>query len=195
MTFQIPKNEPAELRAGDTWEWRREDLSDYPASTWALTYRFKNSSGGFEVVATADGDLYAVSVAAATTAAYTAGTYQWQAQVVNGSEKHTVENGTLTVLASFFATSATTAYDYRSHAQKALDAINAQLESRATADQREYEINVGGSMRRVVRASLQELIAAKQYYETLVASELAQQRATEGLPDPRRSYVRFGALT
>lgn len=191
MPFQIPTDEPLELRAGDTWEWRREDLSDYPASTWALTYRFKNEDGGFEIVAAADGASFAVSVDAATTATYAPGAYDWQAQVSDGTEKHTIEGGTLTVLASFFATSATTAYDNRTHARKALDAINAQLESRATSDQQEYEINVGGSMRRVVKASLAQLIAAKQYYEGLVANEVAADRAAQGLPDKRRSYVRF----
>jgi len=193
VTFQIPKDEPASLRAGDTWQWRREDLTDFPASVWTLTYRFKNASGGFEIVATADGDQFAVSVAAATTAAYTAGIYSWQAQVDDGTEKHTVENGSMEVLASFFATTASTAYDDRSHARKALDAINAQLEGRATADQQEYEIRVNDSSRRVVKASFTDLIEAKKYYEGLVAAEEAKDRAAAGLPDKRRTYVRFRA--
>jgi hypothetical protein len=187
MTHQIPTDEPAELRAGDTWQWRREDLTDFPASVWTLTYRFKNASNGFEIVAAADGDLYAVSVDATTTSGYAAGEYSWQAQVSDGTSKYTVENGSMTVLASFFATSASTAYDDRSTARKALDEINAKIASGGIGI-KEYEINVGGSMRRVAYA---DLLKWKQYYEALVANEEAAKRAAAGLPDKRRSYVRF----
>lgn len=194
MTFQIPKNEPAELRAGDTWQWRREDLTNYPASSWALTYRFKNASGGFEIVASADGDNFAVDVASTTTAGYAAGDYSWQAQVSNSGtgEKYTVENGSLTVLASFFATPATTAYDDRTSARKILDALDAYMEGRASADQQEYEINVGGSMRRIVHSTLKQITQARAYYAGIVANEEAAKRAAEGLPDKRRTYVRWG---
>ena len=193
MTFQIPKKEPAQLRAGDTWEWRREDISNFPATDWTLTYRFKNAVGGFEIVANADGAFYSVSVDAATTAALAPGDYSWQAQVSDvGGEKHTIENGDFTVLPSFFATSATTGYDDRSVARKALDAIDAQLQGRATSDQAEYEIQLADrSLRRVRRATIMQLIQAKQYYEGLVAAEEAAKRAEAGLPDKRRTYVRF----
>lgn len=193
MAFAVPLKEPASLRAGDTWQWRREDLPQFPASVWTLTYRFKNASGGFEIVAYADDDFFSVDVAAATTVAYAPGDYSWQAQVFDGTDKHTVESSTLTVLPSFFATAATTAYDDRSTARKALDAIDAYLQGRATSDQQEYEINVGGSMRRVVHSSWKQLLDAKQYYESLVANEEAKARAAAGLPDKRRSYVRWGS--
>lgn len=192
MTITIPTKEPAQLRAGDTWRWNRINLIDYPASAYTLTYRFKNPAGGFEIVADPDGNNYAVSVDATVTAGYVAGSYAWQAQVDGPLGRFTVSDGSMLVLPSLFAGSATSALDSRSTAKIALDAINAQLQKRATADQQEYEISVGGSMRRVVRATLQQLIIAKQYYETLVADEEAAQRAADGLPDRRRSYVRFG---
>ena len=44
-----------------------------------------------ESVASADGDNFAVTHAAADTASITAGTYSWAAQVVNGSTKYTVD--------------------------------------------------------------------------------------------------------
>jgi len=34
----IPTNEPSTIIAGDTWQWSRRDLSDYPASSWTLEY-------------------------------------------------------------------------------------------------------------------------------------------------------------
>ena len=51
MAASIPTTEPTSLRAGNTWQWRREDLSDYPASTWTLTYHFRNRTSHFDVVA------------------------------------------------------------------------------------------------------------------------------------------------
>lgn len=189
----IPTNEPASLRAGDTWQWRREDLTDYPASAWTLTYRFKNAAGGFEIVASADGDNFAVDEDPTTTAAFGAGDYDWQAQVSNADtgEKFTVESGVLAVEPSFFATSPTTAYDNRTQARKILDAIDAYMAGRATSDQKEYEINVGGTMRRMVHSNYTQIVAARSYYAAIVANEEAAQRANEGLPDKRRSYVRF----
>ena len=68
MTATIPTTEPTELRVGDTWQWKREDLSsDYPATSWTLTYYFRNATAYFNVVATADGVHFEVTVAKATT--------------------------------------------------------------------------------------------------------------------------------
>lgn len=191
MTITIPTKVPAQLRAGDTWLWNITDLVDYPATTYALTYRFKNPAGGFEIVADANGGNYAVSVDATVTAAYPAGTYDWQGQVEGPLGKFTVSFGAIVVLPSLFSGAASDSLDSRSHAAKALDAINAQLESRATKDQREYEISVGGSMRRISNFSLTQLLEVKKYYDAIVANEEAAKRAEAGLPDRRRTYVRF----
>ena len=53
MAQSIPTTEPTRLRAGDTWQWRREDLSDYPATAWTLTYWFRNSTDHLDVSAAA----------------------------------------------------------------------------------------------------------------------------------------------
>jgi hypothetical protein len=167
----IPTNEPAQLRLGDTWQWRREDLAgDYPAPTWTLTYRFKNAAGGFEIIASADGSNFAVNVTAATTAAYAsgAGTYAWVAQVSHGDgRKFTVDNGSLDVLPNLFSGSATAASDQRTHSEKALDAIKAVIEGRASRDQEEYTI-AGRSLKRTPIADLLKLL---NFYETRVAAE------------------------
>jgi hypothetical protein len=186
----IALNEPRELRLGDTWQWRREDLaSDYPASVWTLTYRFKNATGGFEIVATADGDNFEVDVAAATTAAYAsgAGDYVWAAQVVNGTTKHTVDNGTLKVLANLFAGTATAANDQRSHNQIALDAIKAVMQSRATKDQQEYVI----AGRKLVVTPVADLIKLLNFYESRVAADNAAENLRNGIATGGRIQVRM----
>lgn len=181
-----PTNEPLELRAGDTWEWRREDLSDFPAGTWTLTYRFKNATGGFEVVATADGTNHEVSVASSTTANFLAGTYSWAAQVVNGATKKTVDMGEVKVLPNLFAGAAATASDLRSHPRKVLDAIEAVIEGRATLDQEEFQI--GGRM--LKRTSIPHLLKLRSRYQDEVAREQAAERLANGLGTARKLQVR-----
>jgi hypothetical protein len=133
MSATVPLSEPTKLRAGFTWSWRREDLAaDYPAGTWSLNYAFKNAANHFEITAVADGDNFAVTVAAATNASYAAGKYNWAAWVESGAEKHEAGEGWIEIEAAF---TGATAFDTRSHARKVLDAIEAEIEGKATAAQ------------------------------------------------------------
>ncbi len=186
--MSIPSNEPHTLRAGDTWQWRRDDLAtDYPAGTWTLTYRFRHpSAAGFEIVASASGTAHAVTVAAATTAAYTAGTYAWQAQVSNGAgEKHTVDEGTLTVAPSFFAGLASATYDSRTTARKILDAIEQLLVG--ITDVQEYSVG-DVSIKRMSRV---ELLTARSQLQAEVRAEDMAERLRNGERVPNRLQVRF----
>jgi hypothetical protein len=181
-----PTTEPTELRAGDLWEWRREDLtSDYPASSWTLTYRFKNAAGGFEVVAVADGDAFESSVAAATSAAIAAGVYAWQARVTKLTESYTVDTGETKVLPDLFAGTASAASDQRTHARTTLEAIEAVIEGRATTDQQEYTIGT----RSLKRIPIAELLSFRDRYRMAVARE----DQANGVPNNfgRDRYVRF----
>ena len=74
--------EPEKLTSVDTWKWEKT-ISDYPASEWTLTYYLrKDGATATSFSATADGDSYLVTVAAATTSGYAAGTpttaVQWE---------------------------------------------------------------------------------------------------------------------
>ena len=70
-----PKSyEPEKLTSGVTWKWKKT-ISDYPASEWTLTYYLrKDGVTATSFSATADGDTHLVTVTAATTAGYAAGT-------------------------------------------------------------------------------------------------------------------------
>lgn len=181
--MDIPTNEPVSLRAGDTWKWKRT-LADYPAGTWTLKYRFKNAAGYFEIVASADGTDHSVEVSAATTAAYAAGRYTWMAWVEGGSEKYTVDTGTLEVDPDYRASTA--AYDGRSHARKMLDAIEAWLEARDPAVA-EYEI----AGRRMKYIPVAELIKLRNRYITEVSAEDARDKLAKGEGLGRRIQFRF----
>jgi hypothetical protein len=128
--MEIATTEPTSLRAGDTWAWTRT-LSDYPASAWTLTYYFRNATAKFDVVATASGDSYSVTVAKASTGKIP-GYYDWTAFVESATERYEVGTGRVQVLPNL---AADTVHDGRSFARRMLDAIESALESRATGDQ------------------------------------------------------------
>jgi hypothetical protein len=174
MTAPIANNEPFQLRAGDTWVWNRQDLAnDYPAPTWTLKYAFKNAVQHFELTAAADGTFFAASVAMSTTANYVAGKYSWVAWVETASERHEVDRGWLTVLPAF---TGTTVLDDRSHARKVLEALEALIEGKATADQMEYTIG-SRSLKRIPPA---DLITWRDKYRGLVFAEDAAERRRNG---------------
>lgn len=176
MTASVPTNEPSELRAGLTWQWRREDLSDHPASAWTLTYYFKktgSSGANFNIVAAADGDHYAIEVAKGTTAGYTAGDYTWVAVVDDGTDAFEIDRGTLKLLPRYDQAAN---LDDRTHARKVLEAIEAVIENRATKDQQEYSI----AGRKLVRMPVQELMALRDKYRAEVYSEQLGERARNG---------------
>ena len=187
MAADIPTNEPTILRSGDTWKWTKT-LADYPASApWTLKYRFKNAAGGFEITASASGDGYAVSVTAATTSAYVAGTYSWIAWVEGGtSEKYTVDTGVVVVNPDYRSGTATTALDDRSHARKTLAAIETWIESR-NPGVAEYEI----AGRRMKYIPLTDLLKLRQTYKNEVGAEDAREAIASGLATPRRIQFRI----
>ncbi len=184
MAATIPTDEPTRLRAGDTWKWTRT-LADYPAGTWVLKYRFKNAAGGFEIVASASGTDHAVTVAAATTGAYVAGSYQWMAWVESGSEKFTIDTGSAEVEADYRSGTATTALDDRSHARKMVDQIETWLEAHPGG---EVEYEIAGRRMKYDKAGLIKLL---DRYKSEVAKEDDAARLAAGLPSRRKLLVRF----
>lgn len=176
MTAAVPTNEPLQARSGTTWAWTKS-LTDYPASAWTLTYYFKQegaSGSYFSAVASASGADYAVTVAAATTAGYAAGTWTWVAQVAGGSsEVYEVDRGSLEILPKYTASAA---LDDRSHARICLDAIEAVLQNRATQDQQEYAIE-GRSLK---RTPIADLLRLRDYYLAEVFSEKNAERRRNG---------------
>jgi len=186
VAADIPTNEPAELRAGDTWKWTRS-LADYPASAWTLKYRFKSPTAGFEITATTSGNDYAITVTAATTAGYAAGTYTWIAWVEGGtSEKYTVDTGIMAVDADYRSGTATAALDDRSHARKTLAAIESWIESR-NPGVAEYEI----AGRRMKYIPVADLLKLRQSYKTEVSAEEAAEAIRNGLGTSRRIQFRL----
>lgn len=187
MPATIPADEPARLRAGDTWKWTRA-LADYPAGTWTLKYRFKHPTAtGFEITATAVGVDHSVTVLAATSSGYAAGSYSWVAWVEAGAEVFTVDQGTVEIDPNYRSGAATAMLDDRSHARKTLAALEAWIERHDSAVA-EYEI-AGRRMKYIPVADLLKLL---DRYRADVAKEDDAIRLANGLPSRRKLYVRFG---
>jgi len=182
MTIEIPDTEPTLVYAGTTVAWTK-DLTDYPASTYTLTYYWVNTTQRHVITASASGDTHSVSVAAATTALWTAGKYQWASYAVSGATKYRVESGLVEVKLDLQAASEAS---LRTHARTVLEAIEAVIERRATKDQESMAI-AGRSLQ---RTPIAELLKFRDIYKAEVAREEAAAAGNRN--GMRRLYLRFG---
>src|SRR5258708_1336661 len=174
--------------AGDTWDWSL-GVDGYPATDgWTLKYYLTPRIGGTQIVLTAatasDGVSYRVQVSPATSAAFAAGTYDWRARVEETGPEGPVDQFSVVIQAKV---SGLTASDNRSHARKVLDAIEALIETKGTADVIEYSI---GS-RSIKKMTMAELLPWRDRYRWEVADERARDRVADGLGNPRLAGVRF----
>jgi hypothetical protein len=157
---------PARLVIGESVSWKWTD-STFPASdSWELTYTLVNADGQIQIVASADGDDHLVEVAAATTADYDAGTYDWQAHISDGTERYKVAAGVIEIVADFAEEDS--GYDARSHAKVMLDALEATLEGRATKTQMRQEYDGV----RIEHLTHDELMNARARYKAEYRREL-----------------------
>jgi hypothetical protein len=179
----IPKIEPLEITAGDYIQWTK-NLSDFPPGTWTLTYTLINSTNKYQLTATTSGADFLVTIAAATSAAYVAGVYKWQAYVTSGVQRYNVGSGEVKINPNFAATAT---LDTRTHAKKVLDAIEAVLENRASLDQEEYTIQ-GRSLK---RTPVLELMKMRDKYRAMYISEQNAEKASKGLYGKNKLFVRI----
>lgn len=169
----IPTEEPTEIQAGDTVKWTRT-VDNFPASAgWALSYVAINAAGKITITTTADGDAHAVNEPGATTAAWSAGRYDWQAYATKGADRYQVDSGAWSILTDY---ATATTKDDRTHARRTLDNIMAMLERKATQDQANYAIEG----RSLSRYSWDELIEAKKHYMGIVAMQNRRARIKNG---------------
>lgn len=183
MAIEIPDNEPAQVRAGDTITWRKS-LPDYPASAgWVLYYRLINSAGKIDITAAADGDMHLVSVSKVTSAAYTAGAYTLLSWVDNGTERITLPQSRITVLVNLAAQSA--GYDTRSHAKQMLDAVDAALTSLSSGER--LAVVEADAVSRKVKYDFTGLMKLRNIWAAAVRDEENAERLATGLGSATKS--------
>ncbi len=184
-----PTQEPATVVAGDTITWQKS-FSDYPATTWTLKYRLLNAAGKIDITATASGNDYLVSVTAATSAAWTAGDYDYTGWVEKGSgptaERVTVSTGRITVQANLAALNT---YDGRSKARQIYEALLTAYKSAVDARAFVAEYEIAG--RRMKFASRTEWITELNFWKAQVAAEDRAAKIADGLGGGARVLVRL----
>lgn len=195
----MPK-EPSIIYRGETLGWIRPAAEttyvdadgnsvECQASEWTLKYRYAGPAGAFEISAVAYGGDFSASATAAATANYPVGAYSWIAIVEKGSgpslERHIIDTGTCEVMEG--PTEYIAGLDRRSHAKKVLDAIEAVILNRATADQLAYSIN-GRSLQ---KTPLPDLLKLRSLYMAEYERELRAERIRKGLDGGGSIYVRF----
>ncbi len=187
--MDLPTNEPTAIRAGDSASWTRELPAYSAADGWALKYRLLYASGSAQTFnATGAGTLHTVSLTAANTAAWVAGSATLVAYVEKAatSEKATLESTPVTILPDL--TVAAT-HDGRSTNRIALENARAALASYAQKGQvhvAEYDI----AGRRMKFRDSQQIVDLIRYYEFEVARENASLALINGV-SAGRVQVRF----
>lgn len=169
MAFEIPWIEPETIRAGDRLQWKR-DLSDYPATSWTLTYYFRTNlptAPPIDVVAVADGTFHSVDISPTSSRDYLPGSWSWEAYASKTGDRKTVGAGTLLVTPDF--SQIVLPYDGRTQARRTLDSINAVIEGRATTDIMRYVMQAVG--RSVDKVPLSDLLKFRDYWLTEVKAE------------------------
>lgn len=183
MTYQVPTTDlPDSLVVGDYWQWRVPARGDYPAASWTLSFAFSGPAtvsvaSGWTITAESAG-TWLVQVTKTVSAGYTAGRYQWRAYVTSGSERYQIADGWVV----FQPNIAVLAGDNRTHAQKMLALVEAQLEGRVVSGEESYSI--GG--RSITKMSTMELRRLRGLYAAEVYREQHQQ---EGLMSVGLNFV------
>ncbi len=175
------------LIVGDTLDFPTS-IPDYPASSgYVLTYRLipRTSGTPITIISGANGDDYRTQVEAVTTTDWADGEYSWFADVAKDGDVFTVDSGVVTLLPN---PRTATAYDGRSPARKALDAVNAVLSTWGTnAHVQEYTIG-NRSMRFATKA---EAIQQRDMLKAEVWREEERDRTAAGQPSRRIISTRF----
>lgn len=167
------------------WTWSNADY--LPADGWGLVYAFEGPSS-LDVAGVVEGDGFRVDLTTAQTAALLPGFYRWQAFVARAAptaERELVAAGALEVCLDLEASAATG--QQKSFARRMVEALQAQLEGRATDGQSAMTIN-GRSISRIPILELEQ--ALTRFESKLRAEEAAlAQGATPGKRRPIK--VRF----
>ena len=154
-------HEPSEIFVGTSVSWTRPE-DEYPSTTFVLRYTFINALNRYEVTASAG---FSISISPVN---FVPGSYEWVATVQEGANPPiVVDQGRILVRPAL-----TAAVDIRTSTERALDAVTALLEGRASHDQAELQHN-GRSLKRF---DTEQLIKLKIYFSDLVRHERARAK-------------------
>ena len=174
--------------------WRdvatRDNLGNpIDSGSYTLTYWLRtNTSGeGVSAVGTAYGTGWETTLSAATTAAFDAGLWFWQAIASKTGSVITLGTGQIDVVPGLGYAGSPAAFDGRSQAQKDLEAVTTAIRALVASGAKEYTIG----NRSFKRQDLDALIQRESQLKAIVKREQAAELIANGQGDPRSLYVRF----
>jgi hypothetical protein len=153
-------------------------------------YLRTSAASGATVDATADGSDWKFEIAAATTAALTAGEYLAQFVATVATKPITYREARFKVLRSLAYTGGVTAIETRSAARIRLDNVEAAIDA-LTGGAQEYQIGIGSGGRMVRRANLKDLIDWRDRLRNEVRAEERAEAIANGNGDPNALFIRF----
>jgi len=158
---------PKSLVIGNSVSWKKS-LSNFPATSWTLSYALVMASEQIVITASASGAGHLVEVSPTTSTDYTAGEYEYQAFVVNGvgSERYKIESGQVEILANYAA--ATSGLDARSWVKTTLDLIADIITGKVAQDRASYSIHG----RSIASYSWEEILQLHVKFKAMYAAEV-----------------------
>lgn len=184
-----PKEVPRSIVIGDFVQFKLTEYStDYANTAHTMTFMARSGTGAnveFSIVATNSGDDYLFTADSATTAAYTAGLFHYQVEVLetSSSNRIIVDQGELDVTVDLDVN----AVDPRTHAEKMLQKIESVLENRADADVSSYSI----AGRSLTKMSPEELLTWRDNYRREVKAYRRQLDVKHGRKTSSTILMRF----
>lgn len=184
-----PTEVPTEIVLGDFAQWKiTKYSSDYPNTAHTLTFIARSATGAnleFTITATNTDDDYLFTATSATTAAYTAGHYHYQIEVLETSSSNRIvlDQGEIDILVDLDVN----AVDPRTHEEKMLQKIEAVLENRADGDISSYSI----AGRSLTKMTPDELLTWRDYYRRAVKAEKRKIDLKHGRKTSSSILMRF----
>jgi hypothetical protein len=167
-------------------------LADYLSTDgWAVSYAFVKAGTQKVVTATSQADGTHLAAIAADDSNWSPGTYRWQKYATKLTQRVTVATGEIIVDTNFAAQTA--GYDGRSHAVRALEAIEATLERRASTDHLNFSIDTGNGSRAVGRMLPAQLMVMRDRYQAMVDNEKTAELIAKGMGAPKILFRTTGA--
>jgi hypothetical protein len=178
------RREPVQITAGDTISFTKS-LVNYPASAgWSLKYILNGGADPITFTSTASGDDHVILVSAATTAQWLPADYEMSGFAENAGVRNPFYLATLAVSTNVEAVDPG---DTRTHAQKMIVKLEAQLEKMAEDDIIDSSVE-GTEIRREAR---KEIYTMRKKYQRERESEIAAENIKNGKESGRRIVTRL----
>lgn len=187
-------NIPAQIRAGDTIQWRDVEAVDnlgnaVSSADYELTYWFRTNtaSEGASVVGTAYGTGWEFTIAANVSSGFDAGTWYWQAIASKVGSVITLGAGQLIVQSVLSYAGTPGAFDGRTQAQIDLDAVQTAIRAIISGQAKQYSIG----NRSFTKLDLGELMERESSLKAEVKREQMASLIANGQGNPHNLFVRF----